>query len=87
MRVDVDDLGAISEVATALGLTTQRVDQITRTHADAPQVVARIAKRRVGVYRMSAWRRWAAKHGRTWDDTAWRASVEVLDPADVEPLD
>ena len=43
----MEELAGIAEIAAMLGVSTQRVDQLARTHADFPAPVADLSAGRI----------------------------------------
>lgn len=53
--------GTIGDVAAELGVSTQRIEAIRRTHPDAPKPLRNGKAGRL--YDLDRWRKWAAKRG------------------------
>jgi predicted DNA-binding transcriptional regulator AlpA len=57
-----EDLVGAAEIAELLGITRQRVDQISRTHADFPAPLAELKSGRI--WSREAVEAWAKRTGR-----------------------
>ena len=57
-----DDLMGVYEIAELLGVTRQRVDELSRTHEDFPEPEATLASGRI--WRRSEIEAWARRTGR-----------------------